>query len=440
MKTRRQPYNRRRKQTRKQKGGHELSKPQHKHLKKTLVAMGAIYHHIADIFEIHNRTARSPSMRLVYPEQILEYALHKSANPEFTQWSVADNQYVKYSEARFRRSATQHQLLTHMQSDHLKRTLTTMGPFFFPVEEVFARHNQTVTRPEEFLSSPQEILDYVQYKAENPAYFNWAVYANTVRYITPQPNSQYGGVQVTEMSEILTHARRLQQAAQSMDEFHLFAIGGSTAVAIFMHELLTADVDRLSDIQKREGSNLFESLKSPDDLDFKYQKQGRIFDDAIQRSAQSVVHSQPFTLAPVPSRPTFSKPGLGLSLSMPTLSPTPPPTSLSLTTSAKKDCDTWIDIAEFRCCDPPAGSPIFYPNPTTSSPFSKIEFNPPSDFKFKPMLTVKIHGLTLLGARALLYLYEKYTRQENTYKVSALKWLVSCLKEMPDLATKYGAV
>lgn len=374
MKTRKQRNKRtqRRRQTVRRGGEHALSKKQYKHLKLTLKRMGPEYHHIFTVWREHNRTAKKPEQLLDDPSDILEYAHYKSSNPEYQDWSVADNQYVRYQEPRYK----------YWEVERKQKMPTT-------------------------------------------------------------PATQNAGGSLLETAEIIQHAKRIQTAAHALDEFHEFAIGGSAAVHIFLYELLTTDRAALSPEEAEQAANLLETLAAPNDLDFKYQKQGRIFADAIVHTKPAPVLAPAPVPTPVLSMPSFGGPkGLGLKLGIPSLAPM----SLSIATEHTKsnsnsECESYIDLEEFRCCDPPSGSPIFTPRQgvTNATPFEVIEFNPPQEFKNRRIPIVEIANLQMLGIRALTNLYEKYERKRNAPKLSALRWILNFLNSHPELAEKYGA-
>lgn len=161
-----------------------LSKSQHRRLKRTLRSMGPTFHHIDEVFMAHNGTARKVGELLTTPEEILEYALYKSSNPEFSQWAVTGNQYVRYSVVR---SPSQPQPLTKAQRRHLKQTLLAMGPYLFPVQFIIKHHNRTATS-EELLEFPQDILDYARHKAKNPKYVDWTVENDNISYTRRNQN------------------------------------------------------------------------------------------------------------------------------------------------------------------------------------------------------------------------------------------------------------
>jgi hypothetical protein len=172
--------------TQRQRGGHGLFKPQYLHLKRTLLSMGPTFHHIEDVFTLHNQTAKKSSELLISPGQIFEYAFYKSLSA-LTQWSVADNQYVQYSKKLPVRSLVTQQPLTKAQSTHLKQTLLAMGPYLFPVQFVIKHHNRTATS-EELLEFPQDILDYARHKAKNPKYVDWTVENDNISYTRRNQN------------------------------------------------------------------------------------------------------------------------------------------------------------------------------------------------------------------------------------------------------------
>lgn len=63
--------------------------------------MGPEYHHIFTIWRIHNETAKHDSELLDEPTDILSYVHHKIANPEYSDWGVVDNQFVRYAPPKY---------------------------------------------------------------------------------------------------------------------------------------------------------------------------------------------------------------------------------------------------------------------------------------------------------------------------------------------------
>lgn len=218
-----------------------------------------------------------------------------------------------------------------------------------------------------------------------------------------------GGSLPDWLPTILGEAARIQALATSMDEYNQpFLIAGSTAVAAYIHELLTTDVSVLTPTEIAEGQTVMAALKKPDDLDFKYRRQGGLFEDHI-------LQTQPMPQAPE----TNAGPAL----------------NFSFLQSTFNDCQQYIDIADYRCCEFWEENPIFYPQ--KDAPFSKLEFHAPREFKRKRMHAAKIGGLDLLGIQDVMTLYTNHETNGNAPKLVALRYILSMLEMHTELAEKY---
>lgn len=211
---------------------------------------------------------------------------------------------------------------------------------------------------------------------------------------------------------VLFETYHIQSTATTMDSSNLpFLVGGSTAVAIYLYHLLTVDSQILTKKEYEKGLELFASLKKPDDLDFKYKRYDALFYKHIHRSNK---------------KNNLSTNSLKLDMSF-----------------LSSKCDDYIDLAGFRCCDPFEESPIFTPMPGTSSIFSKIEFNPPREFRRKPMHNTSIsngeYTIQLLGIKDLFMLYDNHTAGGNidTHKIAALEFIINNISKDPEIEKKY---
>lgn len=211
---------------------------------------------------------------------------------------------------------------------------------------------------------------------------------------------------------VLLETYHIQSTANTMDGPNLpFLVAGSTAVAIYLYHLLTVDSHILTKKEYENGIELFTALKKPDDLDFKYKRYDALFYDHIHRSNKTN------------NRTTNS-----LKLDMSFLS---------------SNCNDYIDLAGFRCCDPFEESPIFTPLPGTASIFSKIEFHAPREFRRKSMHHTSIsngeYTIQLLGINDLFLLYDNHTAGDNidTPKIAALEFIIKMIKDAPEIARKY---
>ncbi len=226
-----------------------------------------------------------------------------------------------------------------------------------------------------------------------------------------------GGSWQSVIPAMIAEARTVQTAASNMDSYNApFLVAGSTAVAILLHELLTADGAILTAEEQAEGEAVLTGLQKPDDLDFKFRSQGGIFSDHIRSDAAAPAAP---VLAPAPGK-------LGLRLSI----------STSFTTT--NDCSQYVDLAGFRCCHPLEESPIFTPYANTGTTlFSKVEFHAPREFRQRPMHAIHIQGLDVLGLREILFLYERYEVAANAPKLAAIRYLLRTVEAHPELAEKY---
>jgi hypothetical protein len=191
----------------------------------------------------------------------------------------------------------------------------------------------------------------------------------------------------------LDEAIRIAKEAAAMDPDHTFALAGSTAVHLYLQELLKSP---LSSADRREGERLLGTLASPDDLDFKYKRYGPIFDKHIHTKTPRVTTTSTF----------------------PTLNLSP-----FLEESNLESCVSYVDLAGFRSCDPYEESPIFYKLPGTVSAFSKLEFHAPREFRRKPMHVVEIAGIPVLSVDNMIELYSKYEVSANHPKLAALAFI-----------------
>lgn len=192
----------------------------------------------------------------------------------------------------------------------------------------------------------------------------------------------------------------LQRLANAKDPYNRpFLVTGSTAVALFLFELLTSDATYLTATERAEGEAHRTALAKPADLDFKYRRQGPLFD------AQA---------------------GGGLfDLS-------------ALLGSENTTCEDFILLDGFRCCEPWEENPIFKRLPDTESLFEKVEFHTPREYRRKRMPIARIGEVEMLGMADVLGFYETYTRAgENAPKMAVLRWMMGVLERHPELADKY---
>jgi hypothetical protein len=232
---------------------------------------------------------------------------------------------------------------------------------------------------------------------------------------TTRKRKQRGGMP-SWYPQVVDEARTIQQTAHSMDDTNRpFLIAGSTAVLIYLYELLTTDRGYLTQEEYNKGIELLRSLKKPDDLDFKYKRQYTLFHDHIHKNASN-------------NKPNKSTNKLQLDLSQFTAK------TVNITT-----CPQYVDLAGFRCCDTWEENPIFEPLPDTVSIFSKIEFNYPREFRRKPMHTANIGKLALLGIKDVYILYDNHTAAGNIdiHKIAALEFIIDIISNIPELSTKY---
>jgi hypothetical protein len=104
---------------------------------------------------------------------------------------------------------------------------------------------------------------------------------------TTRKRKQRGGMP-SWYPRIVDEARTIQQTATSMDDTNKpFLIAGSAAVLIYLYELLTTDRAYLTQEEYNKGIELLNSLKKPDDLDFKYKRQYTLFHDHIHKNASN---------------------------------------------------------------------------------------------------------------------------------------------------------
>ncbi len=199
----------------------------------------------------------------------------------------------------------------------------------------------------------------------------------------------------------MEEAIRIAKEAAAMDSDHTFALAGSTAVHLYLQELLKSP---LSSVDRREGERLLGSLASPDDLDFKYKRYGPLF-------AKYIVEK--------PRHPTST----GLTLNL----------SAFLEETNLESCLSYVDLAGFRSCDPYEESPIFHKLPGTVSAFSKLEFHAPREFRRKPMHFVEIAGIPVLSIDNMIELYSKYEVSANHPKLAALAFIA-------DRTEKYSSL
>lgn len=210
---------------------------------------------------------------------------------------------------------------------------------------------------------------------------------------------------------VLLETHHIQSIAAKMDGPNLpFLVAGSTAVVIYMYHLLTVDSWLLAKKEYEKGLELFAALKRPDDLDFKYKRYDTLFDEHIYRSNTKN------------NRATNSL-------------------TLDMSFLRKNNCDEYIELAGFRCCDPFEESPIFTPLPGTASIFSKIEFHAPREFRRKRMHHTSISNgedtIQLLGINDMYDLYDKYTAIGNSPKIDALEFIIKHIAKEPEVAKKY---
>ena len=201
---------------------------------------------------------------------------------------------------------------------------------------------------------------------------------------------------------MLQETVRIAKTAAKMDDTHVFALAGSTAVHLFLTELLKHS---LNPADKEEGERLLGSLAPPDDLDFKYKRYGPIFAEHIVNHAQATSQST----------------GLTLDFSF-------------LQESNPETCQTYVDLAGFRSCDPYEESPIFQKLPGTASIFSKLEFHAPKEFRRKPMNTVDLAGISVLNVDDMIALYTNH-QEEGQLAANAPKRAV--LAFVQDMYQKY---
>jgi hypothetical protein len=179
--------------------------------------------------------------------------------------------------------------------------------------------------------------------------------------------------------DMIAEATRIQAEANAMDPASApYLVAGSTAVAIYLHDLIQNVTE-----DRKEGQTLFASLKKPDDLDFKYRGPGRLFYDHIVRNEHTCVY-----------------------------------------------------LAGFRCCDL-CDSPIFDPLPGTVTQFSKLEFHMPSHFRRMRIHRSQVSGVELLGIKELYDLYLRHEVAENAPKISALQYIMRMVEKYPEIAEKY---
>lgn len=227
-----------------------------------------------------------------------------------------------------------------------------------------------------------------------------------------------GGSWLNQLPAMIAEARTLQTLANDMDSYNApFLVAGSTAVAILLHELLTADATSLSPAEHAEGQTLLASLQKPDDLDFKFRNRsgGGPFRDSIQDETSSAAKEE-LPLGRVGSR--------GLSLRLSRIDDT--------------SCQQYVDLAGFRCCYPLEESPIFLPRDgALPSAFSKVEFHAPREFRRLPMHAVHIAGVDMLSVQDMLALYERYEIAANTPKLAALHYIQQVVGAHPAIREKY---
>ncbi len=193
----------------------------------------------------------------------------------------------------------------------------------------------------------------------------------------------------------MEEAIQIAKQAAAMDPTHVFALAGSTAVHLYLQELLTSP---LTSADKKEAERLLGTLAVPDDLDFKYQRQGLLFENHIVEK---------------PREPSNTSRGLTLNL------------STFLENTNLTECPQYVDLAGFRCCDPYEESPIFHKLPGTTSAFSKLEFHAPKELRRKPMEVVEIAGIPVLSVNNMLELYGRYEVSANQPKMAALAFVAA---------------
>ncbi len=208
-----------------------------------------------------------------------------------------------------------------------------------------------------------------------------------------------GGSWHAFLPAMIAEAARIQAEATSMDRFNQpFAIAGSVAVAVYLYNILQSG--KLSKDQQAQGEALFAALAKPDDLDFKYRRQGPLFSDYIQGNGDNNA---------------FSAPNIPFSL------------SLNLSRFKGGACRKYVDLAGFRTCEPEEHSPIFRPHSNVGiTKFSKVEFDAPAAFAFRPMHISKVAGLDLLEIKDLIFLYEKHAEEDDVslpHKLHALNFV-----------------
>jgi hypothetical protein len=231
---------------------------------------------------------------------------------------------------------------------------------------------------------------------------------------TTRKRKQRGGMH-SWYPQVVDEARTIQQTATSMDDTNRpFLIAGSTAVLIYLYELLTTDRGYLTQEEYNKGTELLKNLKKPDDLDFKYKRQDTLFHDHIHKNTSN-------------NKPANNK-SLQLNLSQFTAK------TVNITT-----CQEYVDLAGFRCCDTWEENPVFDPIPDTVSIFSKIEFHYPKEFRRKPMHTANIGELALLGIKDVYMLYDNHTAGGNidTHKIAALEFINNIISKTPSITDKY---
>ncbi len=216
---------------------------------------------------------------------------------------------------------------------------------------------------------------------------------------------------------MIQEAIRIAKEAAAMDDMHVFALAGSTAIHLYLHELLKHP---LTPEDKKEAERLLGTLAAPDDLDFKYKRYGPIFAKHIVKRTNPSVAT------------TTTNPSVATTTTIPTLD-----LSSFLEESTPDTCQTYVDLAGFRCCDPYEESPIFHKLPETTSAFSKLEFHAPKEFRRKPMETVEITGITVLSVENMIELYSKYEVSTNHPKLVALTFIDRNYNMIKNLKNTY---
>ncbi len=210
-----------------------------------------------------------------------------------------------------------------------------------------------------------------------------------------------GGSWHALLPAMIAEAAHIQAEATSMDRFNRpFAIAGSVAVAVYLYNILQSG--KLSKDQQTHGESLFAALAKPDDLDFKYRRQGPLFSDFVQGGDNG-------------DNDAFGTPNNPFSL------------SLNMSRFRGGACRKYVDLAGFRTCEPEEHSPIFRPHSNIGiTKFSKVDFDAPAAFALKPMRISHVAGLDLLEIKDLIFLYEKHAEENDValpHKLNVLNFV-----------------